>query len=236
MRRATVTEYNKLADKLSNLVGAMNIYFKDLCVKAEPVALLNVRPVIEGEATKLEDCAKMGKEDDYTFILVPEFDDDIPFIQKAIMQVHPEFKIDLEQVGVDYVDDDGADKHSTVNWIKVTMPEVNDDRYDLLKDGVKLLYDNCKTQMEVANATSKPKFAELAMGESKENLELLDKELDKLNKQWNEQRDNLRDAKLQEIEDAHNKWLAEKAAAEQAQQERDAALGEDVKSSMKYEQ
>lgn len=113
------------------------------------------------------------------------------------------------------------------------MPEVNDDRYKVLKDGVDAIYQDCKIQMESANNISKAKFAELAPGETKEDLDKLDKELKRLNKQWNEQRDKIHQAKLDDIEEAHNKWLAEQAEQMQQRTEQENARGEEAAHSMK---
>lgn len=223
MRKATIMEYNKLADKLANYVAAMNYRFMDLCVKAEPVALLGVTPTIDGEVTKLEDCAKVAKSDEYTFMVIPNFDEDMVAIQRAVFRVHPEFKMELESIKVESLDDDGKPDEMSVRYMKLRMPEVDDDRHDVLQDGVKLLYEECKAQMLAANATSKAKFTQLAPGETKEDLERLDKALKKLNDQWDTQREQKYQAKVEEIDKAYNKWLAGQAQQEIALMEDDDA-------------
>lgn len=235
MRRATINEYEKLADKLSNNVGVMNYRFMDLCVKAEPVSLLPVEVLIEGETKKIEECANISKEGDFQFEVFPNYEEDLNAIMKSVMRFHPEFKQEIKTTRVSISDENGQDKGYDIRYLLLTMPEVNDDRYDVLKEGVKVIYNECKVQMELANNKSKVKFAELAMGETKENLELLDKELDKLNNQWNTQRDNLYNAKLQEIEDAHNKWLAEQDELERKRQEDEAAHSETAATSMRMD-
>ena len=50
----------------------------------------------------------------------------------------------------------------------------NDDRYDVLKDGVDVIYQDCKAQMEFANNQAKAKFAQLKEVETADNLKLLD--------------------------------------------------------------
>ena len=76
----------------------------------------------------------------------------------------------------------------------------------------------------------------ITAGESNDDLERLKSARDKLNAQWNGQRDKIYNEKLQEIEDAHNKWLAEKSETAQRQQEEDAARGDDVTYSMRMGQ
>ena len=116
------------------------------------------------------------------------------------------------------------------------MPVVNDDRYDVLKDSVNAAYEECKTQMATINKVSQAKFAELAAGETEEELDRLKKELEKMNNQWNDHRDKLYNEKLQEIEDAHNKWLAEKAELDQKREGEEAAHSESAAYSMKLDQ
>ena len=58
----------------------------------------------------------------------------------------------------------------------------------------------------------------------------------KLNETWDGQRDKLYEEKLKEIEEAHKKWLNEKASHYQTQEEERAATGEDVTYSMRMGQ
>lgn len=223
MRRAIIREYDKLADKLSNYVGVMNYRFMNLCVKAEIVSLLPVKVMIEGESQKLEECANVLQESETEFRILPKYEEDLKDIMVGITMAHPEFKQDIKSMTVDIPDEDGAVQQQDYKYILLSMPAVDDDRYKVLKDGVKLSYDECKLQMEVANDRSKAKFAELASTETEGNMDLLKKELDKLNDQWNEQRDKLRDAKLDEINKAYNKWLATMAQNEIARMEEEDA-------------
>ena len=236
MRKATIREYESLAEKLANYVGVMDYRFKNLCIKADPVALLPIKVLVDGEVQNLEKCASIGKDNDYQFMIFPNYDEEMIPIVKGIAESHPEFKIEGKSISVDSVDSEGNPKDVEVRYLLVTMPEVNDDRYKVLKDGVDVIYQDCKVQMEGANTLSKPKFAQLAAGETKEDLDTLDQELDKLNKQWNDQRDSIHKAKLKDIEEAHNKWLAGQAEIEKQRQESEDATGEEAAHSMKMTQ
>ena len=236
MRRATIKEYNKLSENLSNYVTRMNYRFLNLCVKAEEASLLSVEVMVDGEFQHLEDCSMLSKKDDYNFVIIPNFDEDMPAVGNGIFAVHPEFKQKFETTKVDYLDENGEEKTQDVHYLLVTMPVVNDDRYDVLKDSVNAAYEECKTQMATINKVSQAKFAELAAGETEEELDRLKKELEKMNNQWNDHRDKLYNDKLQEIEDAHNKWLAEKAELDQKREEEEAAHSESAAYSMKLDQ
>lgn len=233
MRRATIREYESLAEQLSNHVGVMSFRFKNLCVKAEPVALLPIKVLVEGEVQNLEDCATIGKDNDYQFMIFPKYDEDLIPIVKGIAETHPEFKIEGKQMPIESTDGEGNDQTIEVKYLLVTMPVVNDDRYDVLKDGVDAIYQDCKLQMERANSVSKAKFKEISASETKENLDALDRELDRLNGQWNTQRDKLYNEKLQEIEEAHNHWLAGKNESDQQHRESEKARGEKAAHSMR---
>lgn len=233
MRRATIREFDSLGEKYTNSISVMDFRFRNLCIKSDPMALLPVKVLIEGELQNIEKCADVGKDNDYQFMVFPKYEEDLGQIAKGILESHPEFKIEGKTMPIESVDENGNDQTVDVKYLLLTMPEVNDDRYKVLNDAVNAIYQECKGQMEVAEAVSKAKFAELAPGETKEDLDKLDKELKKLNKQWSEQRDKIHQAKLDEIEAAHNKWLAEQNAQMQQRTEQENARGEEAANSMR---
>ena len=233
MRRVIVKEFEDLAEALSNFSAIFSYRIKNLCVKAEEAALLPVKVMIEGELQNLEKCAIIAKEGDYDFMIFPKYEEDMMQIGQGILAVHPEFKQKIDTMKVDTIDKDGNPKQADAHFIRVTMPEVNDDRYDVLNDGVKVAYEACKAQMQVANTKADVQLAKLTEGETKENIDLIKQERDKLNKQWNEHRDKLYEDKLKEIKDAHMKWLSEVGKEEVAKMEEEEARGVDAAMSMK---
>ena len=88
------------------------------------------------------------------------------------------------------------------------MPEVNDDRYDVLKEATNLFYDECKTKMKAAVDKTWADVLFLAPGESKEELEQLKNNIDKGKEMAEQQRDKMYNDKLKEIEDAYKEWLS----------------------------
>lgn len=233
MRRATIAEYDRLADKLASLVAMMDYRFKNICVKAEEVSLLPITARIEGEDKNLEDCATIGKDDDNHFMIFPKYDEDMMDIAVAIARVHPEFRQERKSMPVTVPDRDGNEKEVDAKYILLTMPEVDDERYDVLKEAVKVEYNLCKEQMEGANIVAQAKFATLAAGETKEDLDILQEEVDNLNEEWSGKRDDIHAAKLKEIEDAHRKWQEEQEESNQQRREEEAARGESAATSMK---
>ena len=235
MRRDVLKEYELLSESLSNYNAVFGYRLKNFCVKAEEVSLLPIEVLIEGELQKLEECTTIGKPDEYSFMIFPKYDEDMVIIGQSIVVAHPEFKQEVKSMKVDTVDEKGAPTEADARYILLTMPEVDDDRYDVLKDGVKLCYDDCKAQMEAAVAKSDVKFSELLLAESDADKEKLKNGVEALKKQWNDHRDGLYEDKLKEIEDAHNKWLAEDAQRKKAQQDAANARGEGVTNSMRFD-
>ena len=211
MKREIIKEFDNLGDALSTLNAQFSYRLMNLCVKAEPVSLLSIEVMIEGESQKLEKCAQIGKEDDYTFQIFPNYEGDIPALAQAIFKEHPEFKQEMKTMQVNISIDEEKPDMQDVHYIQLTMPEVDDNRYDLLKDGVKVIYDGNKAQMEAVTAKADAKFAVLIVGESKEDADKLKAARDKQTKTWYEQRDSIYNNKLKEIEDGHKKWLVKQA-------------------------
>lgn len=211
MNRAAIREFDKMSDSLSTLNAQFAYRLMNLCVKSEPVALLPILVNIEGELQKLEECAQISKDDDYTFKVFANYSSDIPALAQGIFKTHPEFKQEMFEEEVEYIDEDGEERVDKVPYILLTMPDVDDERYDVLKDGVKVIYEDTKVRMENVIANADVKMAELMKDESEAEVEKLKKSRDKQVKTWTEQRDKIHAEKLQEIEEAHNKWLNEEA-------------------------
>ena len=232
MKRAIINQLGQLSEQLKAYVGALNYRYLNLCVKAEEVSLLPIQVPIEDEFKNLEDVAYAGKRtgDDYSLYIVPKIQDDMRDIQQAVMKFHPEFIQEVQKEKVNAGEDGGEQE---VQLLRLKMPEVNDDRYDLLKQGVDTFYNMCKAEMEQAKMEANIQFATLSVDESPEDIDKLKKGVDETNDMWVKKRDQLRDDKLKEIEDAHNDWLANKQAADQKKQEDEAAKNQNAGSSMR---
>ena len=77
MKRAIIKEFEQLGEMLSNYSGMLSYRLKNLCVKAEEVSLLPIQVLIDGEMQNLEKCTTIAKKDDYSFMIFPNFDEDI---------------------------------------------------------------------------------------------------------------------------------------------------------------
>ena len=232
MKRAIINQLGQLSEQLKAYVGALNYRYLNLCVKAEEASLLPIQVPIEDEFKNLEDVAYAGKKtgDDYSLYIVPKIQDDMRDIQQAVMKFHPEFIQEVQKEKVNAGEDGGEQE---VQLLRLKMPEVNDDRHDLLKQSADTFYNMCKADMEKARMEAEMQFAALGIDEKPEDMDKVKKGVDETCDRWTKKRDQLHDEKLKEIEDAHIKWQTDQQASAQKKQEEDAAHNEDVGSSMR---
>ena len=232
MKQIILREYSELEEKLAGFVGAMNFRFMNLCVKAEEASLIPIRVNADGIGQNLENVSTIGKKDEYNFMIVPNVDEDMNAIAMGIAAVHPDFIQKVETVNVDAFDTSGNPINQDVAYLLVSMPEVDDERYDLLKQGVDFFYEECKLQMDKAVMQSTSRISMVSIGESAEDIKTISEGIDKLKADKSELRDKLHAEKLKEIEDAHNKWLADNGRSPHGS---NGAEGRDVSMSMRLD-
>lgn len=233
MKRAIFKEYEQYGDDLSGHCARFSYRLMNLCVKAEEVSLLPVEVLIDGDLQRIEECAKIAKKDEYTFMVVPNFEEDLTAVAQGVFLEHPEFIQKVESMTVDGVDEEGKPVSSDMPYLLLTMPKVDNDRYKVLKDSAKVLYEECKAAMELATAGADVKLPPLMVGESEEDIKRFNKMRDKLEAEWNGHREKVYQEKLQEIEDAHNLWMADNVESILDRFEDDAAHNDNAGSSFK---
>ena len=140
----------ELKEKLNAYLSLLSYRYANLCVKAELGALLPVTVMAERDYN-LEDVAKVATPDDFRFEIYPNVPDHLQAIIAAILEVHPEFKMEL--VREDY---GNHNQH-----IVYTMPEVDKDRRKLLNDTAKVFYEECKAEIDAACAVYMTELPEL---------------------------------------------------------------------------
>ena len=235
MKKAVYREFDQYGEELSGHCARFAYRLMNFCVKAEEVSLLPVEALIDGDLVKLDDCSIIGKKDDYTFMVIPNFVEDMAAIAQGIMMEHPEFKQSMEEMTLDTVDEEGNSIKKNIHYLLLKMPEVDDERYKVLKDGVELLYNDCKAAMEQANVKADANLTPLLAGESEEDIEKLKKVRDKVNAEWTDHREKLYRDKLQEIEDAYNFRMADRVEETLIRMQDEAARNENAGLSMKLD-
>lgn len=222
MKRSIISQYDQLKGRLSGYVAMMNFRYMNLCIKAEEASLIPITVMIEGEGKRLEDVARIAKDGEYDFKVFPIYDEDLFSIGKGIAMAHPEFKQDRKNLNLEMDDGEKVD----VEYLQITMPDVDKNRYDLLKETTNAMYEQCKVQMEAAKTETESQIALMTADEKENELDKLHKALKELNKTWTEKRDQLHEDKLKEIEDAYARYQQQQAAAEQKLQEDQQAKGD----------
>ena len=109
------------------------------------------------------------------------------------------------------------------------MPEVDDDRYDVLMDGVKALYDQCKAECDRIKADYVAIITEKTIGLPEEDVEEAKNALEERFKMYTDYIDGYRDNKVQEIEEAHTRWLDKCNEATRIKQEEENVRGDSFK-------
>jgi ribosome recycling factor len=190
--------------------------YANLCVKAELGALLPVTVMAERDYN-LEDVAKVATPDDFRFEIYPNVPDHLQAIIAAILEVHPEFKMEL--VREDY---GNHNQH-----IVYTMPEVDKDRRKLLNDTTKVFYEECKAEIDAACAVYMTELPELEGRLSVEDFTEVTRVLKRTREETLQTCDELYQKKLGEIDEAHQHYLTDHADDDLGH------AGFDVTSSMK---
>lgn len=233
MKRAIITKYTQLNEKLTGYVGMMNYNYLNLCVKAEEVSLLPVKPVIEGKPENLEDLALTAKKGDYEMMIIPKFEDDLPSIVEAIVKTHPEFKRTIDKLEAKVPDLNGETETRWTPYILLTMPEVDDDRYDELTKLADAINDYTKGRIDTAIAKTMADLAPLLLEELPCDADKIKENFEKLKNDKHDQREKLHEDKLKEIKEGYKKWLTGYAKSEVENMEKEDAEGFDVSMSMR---
>ncbi len=216
--------------KMSGYAALYNYRLMNLCVKASPESLLPVEVQLGGEPRHIEDVAMARNAPDREdqFEIYPLDKDYLFPIIRALHDVHPEFIIEVKQFG----DSDPDDEES--RYILATMPPVEDARHEVLMDAVGGLSDECDAKIKATfdrfTGEITLKLVDAPEDEIKEAKDALQEIHDNhadLCKQF-------RANKEQEIEEAYQQFLADKAALQAKLQEEAATRNEQAAQQMKW--
>ena len=132
-------------------------------------------------------------------------------------------------------DSDGASSHSEgqdsdeeEKYVLCTMPAVNKDRRDAGMDYVKTVYEETMSQLDTVNAAYTAKISKLLINAKPEELDEAKDELKKLHDNHVDICKNYRDEKETQLEEAYQKYLQAESEKESAEQEKQAARGQDA--------
>ena len=198
----------------------------NLCVKADATTLLPAVIEFKGSEKKIEEVAKVGMRVEDELEVYPFHEDLILPIGKAIAEIHPEFKQEIEVRHIESQDKD-------FKYMRLIMPEVNKERHDLLLEGVDALYDVAKGQLDAAKAKYTLKVGKELIGRPEDEINEARKQIDDTYDQHIKMIDQSKADKQKEIEDAYQLYQEREAQKEKSKLEQLAAEGSDVVSQMK---
>ena len=221
MRKSIETLIDEMKTKMSGYAVLLQYRYMNLCVKAEPAALLSISVIDEeGEESDLESVASACLANDYQFEIYPHESKMVFAISKGIKEAHPEFKIDVKSE--ENSNDSGEDENK---YILCTMPEVNKDRHDTLLDGVNTLYDQCKGKLDTNHTVYKSRLTAKLLGGSEEETKEAEDKLEEVYNKHDEICLQFKSDKIKEIEEAYQRYLTEQANKQAEADEKAAARG-----------
>lgn len=223
---------NLIEEAKSKLSGYTALYayrLMNLCVKAEPASLLSVEVETERGTENLDNLSQVYRPDDFHFILIPNEEKELMKIGKGIMKVHPEFKQEVKA-------EQGKDKNGRdmeLKYILISMPDMNDERHEVLTNGVKALTEEVKLKTDGIFDIYTAKIAKQLAGapddeikEAKDALKEIHETLGNAAKEYEER-------KIKEIEEAYKLYLDKKAQEEAEQTEKEKETNHKAGMSMK---
>lgn len=229
MKREIRQLIEEAKSKLSGYVAMYAYRLMNLCIKADPFALLGVEIITEDGGKKIEDLAQTYRTDDYHFMIIADENSDLKPISKAIIKIHPEFKQEFKTE----TSTDNNGKKVTSEYLILTMPEMNDDRYKVLMDSLDTLSQAVKTRIDTIFDFYTMKIAVRLEGCPEEDIKEAKDNLKEIYDKLGNAADVYKERKTTEIEEAYNKYLTEKKDREQQEEKKEKAHGKSAGMSMR---
>ncbi len=226
MRQSVLKIIEEAKSRWSGYSALLAYRLMNICIKAEPAALLSFKVDWAGAERNIEDVAKAWNPKKDQFQIFPNDEESIPAICKGIMTAHPEFKIDI-------VETDSGEGEDAVKSILCTMPEVDKNRRDVMMQMVDACCQDIMPKLDVSYEKYKVDLATKLVGETDEHVDEAKNELKNLYTVLADNNKKLRDNKKVEIEEAYQRYLTDKETKAKAQQEEEAAQGKDAGQSMR---
>lgn len=215
--------------RVSSKLMAMHGAFTNLCVKADPAALMSTSITSGGESKHIEDTADVVVPEWNKFFIAPHEGFDITAVAAGISSAHPEFKKEFYQMKKSPEGDDA------VFVMMLTIPPVNKERHDILIKGVDTCLEAFNASVDYANAAAVVKMAPFLIGASKEDQDAAKELLTTRGDELKKQAADAAAAKKKEIDEAHQKYLEENKDKLSELEEIKQAANPEAATSMKFE-
>lgn len=224
MNTYLIKQINTTQQKMGAYISLLDFRYRNLCVKAEPASLLPVTVETGGGELNLEEVASVAIPDDYQIAVIPNIQNYLSTIMRAIFDAHPEFKLEVKDLNED---EEKKDDEEPEKYLLYTMPEVDKDRRDFLNNGVKGLHKECKIRIDAEYAAGQTRFLEAQPYSSEKDMKQAADDLKDILDECKDKADEMLQLKLEEIEEAYQRYLEKQA------EEAEANPGFDVTQSMR---
>lgn len=217
--------FEEAQQKMNGYAMLLHFHLANLCIKADPMALLSATVKIDGEEYKIEDVASVSLPNEKQFAVTPKEPDYVFPVGKAIKFEHPEFEMEEKTERNSFTDEE-----ETVLYY--TMPTVNEDRRDVCMDYIKIRKETITAKIDAVLATSTANIAKKMVGLSVENLDNIRMELQEIYDWHIKLCNEFCEDKTKEVEDAYQEYLKDMAEKTKKTEEKAAAQGQDTVFSM----
>ena len=206
--------------KLSGYVAMLSYQLVNLCIKADPVTLLGVTIPVEGSNRNIEDVALIGAGDDkFSIHVYPKDASHLMLVGKGIADEHPEFKQELRSLTL---------KNGTeLRYLKLTMPEVNENRKKVIETELSTLHDACTAALNFNKTLYAGRLSLLTVGLKDDEIDQAKQQFDQTTDQHSKACQDVTDAKQKEIDDAYAAFTEAEQQRQQQQSDKNDAEGLD---------
>ena len=241
MNTLLIKHINDTQQKMGAYLSLLDLRYRNLCVKAEPLALLPVTINTGHEQLNLEDVANVSKPNEYQLAIYPHTSNYMQDIIRGVFEAHPEFKLDIRDLNEDRKnqeaekenqkksqnvtpeDNDEPDMSNLgldnifdqdsqeTKYLLYKMPEVNKDRHDFLDNGVKALHQQCMVRLDAEYAAGLKKFSEVEMYSSEKDMAEARQDLKDILDDVKDKANQMLLEKQQEIEEAYRHYMEQQA-------------------------
>jgi ribosome recycling factor len=217
--------FDETKQKMNGHTMLYYFHLSNLCITADPMALLSSTVKIDGQDLNLEDVANVAIPNDKQFAIMPKDAEYLLPITKAIKMEHPEFELEEKTEKDEITGEDNV-------VIYYTMPEMKQERHDVCMEYIKSQFDVTNAKLEAIFSQGSAKVAFKMNGASEENLQLAKDKMQEIYDWHTNTLKKLREDKEKEVEDAFQAYLAGEQEETKASEEKQAAEGVDSVFSM----
>ena len=216
MNAHILREINDANSKFSAYYSLLDLRYKNLCAKADGASLMPVTVIADGYECNIEEVAMVAKPNDYQLVVIPSEERYLRDLVEGIFEAHPEFKMKMmvkDKDGVRELNESESDStEKGERFLLYTMPDVDKNRRDVLRQGVKNLYEECNAKIKLVDADAKRRMEEGSFVSTQKDM---DEGFEALKQSYDlirEKVDKLQQMKLEEIEEAYYRYLEGQSA------------------------